>query len=114
MRFVKQKNPIKSIVVEKEEGAANEKRHGKLLPNNIRALLMGPSGCGKTSCILNLILSPVGLRMAHLIIYSKSLHQPKYCFLKKIFKNNIVSYKTFSNSENILSKIKTLSKNFSP
>ena len=102
MRFLKQKNPIRNIIVEEEGGGLIEKRHGKLLPNNIRALLIGPSGCGKTSCVLNLILSPEGLRMAHLIVYSKSLHQPKCCLLKKIVKNSVVSYKAFGNSENIL------------
>lgn len=101
MRFVKKKNGIDNIVVE-EESASINKRHGALLPNNIRALLIGPSGFGKTSAILNLILSPNGLHMDNLIIYSKSLHQSKYQILEKILHNSGVKYQSFGNSEDII------------
>ena len=61
MRFVKQTNGIEHFVLE-QEGNSKKKRHGPLLPNNNRRLLVGPSGCGKTSAILSLLLSPRGLR----------------------------------------------------
>ena len=30
----------------------------KLLPNNVRGLIVGKSGCGKTTLLLNLLLNP--------------------------------------------------------
>lgn len=66
----------------------NEKKiskHGDLFcGSSKRALVVGPSGCGKTNVIINLLLHPNGLRFENVYIYSKSLYQPKYQYLKMI------------------------------
>jgi len=61
-----------------------EKRHGDLLPNTVRAIVCGPSNCGKTNAVMALITDPNGLRFENIYVYSKSLNQPKYVFLKKL------------------------------
>ena len=48
------------------------KRHGDLLPNNIRAVLCGPSACGKTNALLALLTHPNGLKFENIYVYSKS------------------------------------------
>ena len=55
--------------------------HHWLLPNSIRCVICGPSGCGKTNLMMNLITRNGYLNYDRLILYSKSLHQPKYKFL---------------------------------
>lgn len=59
-------------------------RHGHLLPRTVRALLIGPSNCGKTNVMISLLTHPHGLRFANVYIYSKSLYQPKYEYLRKV------------------------------
>ena len=63
---------------------ANQKHHW-LLPPSIRAIIFGPSGCGKTNLLLNLLLKKGALNYDILYIYSKSLGQDKYEFLRKYF-----------------------------
>ena len=60
------------------------KRHGELLPGSIRAAFCDPSNCGKTNSLLALITHPNGLRFENVYVYSKSLNQPKYKFLKDL------------------------------
>ena len=60
------------------------KRHNKVLPNNIRAILSGPSNSGKSNVILSLLIDLNGLRFQNVYIYSKSLYQDKYKFLKQV------------------------------
>ena len=55
----------------------------KLLPKNIRGLIVGKSGCGKTTLLLNLLLNPGWLDYDKLFIFSKSLFQPEYQVLRK-------------------------------
>lgn len=60
-------------------------RHGCLFPGESkRGLVVGPSGCGKTNVIISLIEEPHGLRFANVYIYSKTLNQPKYCYLRHL------------------------------
>lgn len=61
-----------------------EKRHGNLLPNNIRCLICGPSNCGKTNVMLTLLIHENGVRFENIYLYSKTSYQPKYQYLKKI------------------------------
>lgn len=60
------------------------KKHGDLLPDSIRAVFCGPSNCGKTNSLLALITHPNGVRFENIYVYSKSLNQPKYEFLKEL------------------------------
>ena len=83
MRFIKQldKLPVRNMdLADKEEG----RKHSFLLPNTIRGIIVGPSNCGKTNVMLTLIEHSNGLKFENVYIYSKSLHQPKYQYLKKV------------------------------
>lgn len=60
------------------------RKHSSLLPNSIRCIICGPSGVGKTNVIINLLEDPNGLRFENVYVYSKSLFQPKYMYLKKV------------------------------
>lgn len=102
MKFVEQPRRIEIIKVGEPE--VTENRHGPLLPNSIRSVICGPSSCGKTQSLVSLLLSKNGLRFKNLYIYSKSLNQPKYLFLEKLFEGiPEIGYHTFSNNEDIVS-----------
>ena len=77
--------------------------HSALLPNSIRALIVGPSNCGKTNAMLSLLLNPNGLKFENIYIYSKSLYQPKYEYLKELIRpiKGMELY-TFSANENVI------------
>lgn len=93
-------------VVEKEK---REKRHGELLPDTIRAVFCGPSNCGKTNCLLTLITHPNGLRFENIYVYSKSLNQPKYKYLKDLLSPiDGMQYFAFSDHESVVSPDKAL------
>lgn len=87
MQFIKQHTslPINNIDLNIQNKKKNEmQKHGSLLPNSIRCIMCGPSNCGKTNVIISLILNPNGLRFKNVYIYSRSLYQPKYAYLKKV------------------------------
>lgn len=71
------------IVVELS-GHEQRLKHGPLLPNSLRCLIVGPSNCGKTNLMLSLLFHPNSLRYENVYLYSKSLQQPKYQFLKMV------------------------------
>ena len=60
-----------------------------LLPNSIRGLIIGKSGCGKTTLLLNLLIRPGWLDYNKLSVFGKSLFQPEYRILKKVFETNL-------------------------
>lgn len=62
----------------------SERRHSTLLPNIIRAAICGPSGCGKTNLMIGLLLNPNGLKFKNVYLFGKTLHQPKYQYLKRV------------------------------
>lgn len=74
-------------IVQQKSADQKEKRHGDLLPNSVRAVICGPSNCGKTNALLSLITHPNGLRFENVYVYSKSLNQPKYQFLKRLLES---------------------------
>lgn len=59
-----------------------KQHHHWLLPGSIRCVVVGPSGCGKTNLLLNLLLKKGYLNFDRLHLYSKSLRQEKYRFLR--------------------------------
>ena len=84
-------------------------RHGNLLPSSIRAIFCGPSSCGKTNALLSLITHPNGLRFVNLYVYSKSLNQPKYEFLKKVIEPlKGMQYFAYSENDDVISSDKVL------
>lgn len=82
----------------------NIKRHGNLLPSTIRCIITGPSNCGKTNIMLNLLESENGLRFENVYIFSKSLYQPMYKYLKILLKPiKGINYYEYTDSESIMS-----------
>lgn len=79
-------------------------KHGVLFGGDCkRGLIIGPSGCGKTNIIINLIENLNGLRFENLYIYSKSLNQMKYVYLRKLLKPiKEIGYFESSNEEDII------------
>lgn len=79
------------------------RRHGELLPRTIRGLIIGPSNCGKTNVMISLLTHPLGLCFENIYIYSKSLYQPKYEYLRKIMKSiDGLGFYTFCDTSNIM------------
>lgn len=79
------------------------KRHGELLPSSIRAVICGPSNCGKTNTLLALITHPNGVRFENIYVYSKSLNQSKYKFLKDLLEPlNGIQYFAFSEHDDVV------------
>lgn len=101
MRFIKQsvikvENYDRSVINEK-------KKHSEFFPNSIRGLIVGPSNCGKTNVLLSMLLDSNGLKFERIYIYSKSLHQPKYRYLKKLVDSiKGMEYNEFSNNCDIM------------
>jgi len=58
-------------------------RHGTLLLDTIRAIVVGPSCSGKTNIMYNLITHVNGLRFENIYLYTKTSGQEKYVLLKK-------------------------------
>ena len=101
MRFVKQSEVIK--VKNFDSKVKIKKKHGSLFPNSIRGIIVGPSNCGKTNVMLSILLDPNGLKFENIYIYSKSLHQPKYMYLKKLITSvKGMEYNEFSNNSEIM------------
>lgn len=88
MRIVKQKETLDVENLDERVGggilSAADKRHGTLLPSTVRGLIVGPSNCGKTNIMISLLTHPHGLRFSNVYIYSKSLYQPKYEYLREV------------------------------
>lgn len=97
MKFVRQQE---AISVQNFDGNVKQKKkHGTLFPNSIRGIIVGPSNCGKTNVMLSILLDVNGLKFENIYLYSKSLHQPKYAYLKKVIKSiKEMHYYEFSNN----------------
>lgn len=77
-------------------------RHGELLPDSIRCLIVGPSNCGKTNLMMALLVHPNGLKFKNVYVFSKTLEQAKYQRLREIMepmKN--INYFQFKNSDEV-------------
>lgn len=105
MRAIKQQTtiPITDFDQYIGKGVASRKqrKNGPLLPNTIRCLITGPSNCGKTNVLFNLIFDPNGLRFENIYVFSKSLYQPKYQFLKSVIPKEI-GYFTFDDNSHVI------------
>lgn len=88
MRFIKQQRRIEVRNIDESASKVHShvKKHGELLPNTIRCIIAGPSNCGKTNVLISLIESRNGLKFENVYIYSKSLEQDKYVYLKNLLK----------------------------
>lgn len=105
MRIVKQKQSLSISNLDElvEDTTKKMQRHSCLLPSSIRCIICGPSNCGKTNIILSLIQDPNGLRFENIYVYSKSLYQPKYEFLKQVIQPiKGLGYFEFSENDEIM------------
>ena len=69
-------------------------KHAPFLPKNIFCVIAGATGCGKTNLMLNFLLNDKILDYSDVYIYTSTLHQQAYTFLKKYyndFENTIKS-----------------------
>lgn len=77
--------PVRNVMpVLGEKPPDVEGRHGPLLPDSVRALLISPSGCGKTLTTFTLLTMPNGLKFEHIYLYAKTVDQPLYTFLRAV------------------------------
>ena len=101
------KQPVKLPIVNFDtivDHGREKKYHGELLSDSIRAVISGPSNCEKTNSLLALLTHPNGLRFENVYVYSKSLNQPKYKFLKKLLKPiDGIQYFPFNEYEEVVS-----------
>lgn len=105
MRFSKQ-----SIDIPVSNGTAwdpaiksETRRHSPLLPNTIRCIIAGPSNCGKTNLLVNLIISENGLKFENVYVYSKTLWQSKYKYLRELLGAiPEIGYFEFSSSDELI------------
>lgn len=105
MRFTKQVINIPIRNVDESSISTNKalKRHSALLPNSIRCIIAGPSNCGKTNLLIGMIESEHGLKFENIYIYSKSLEQEKYTYLRKLFAPlKHIGFYTFSSSDKVI------------
>lgn len=103
MRFIKQRNDLVVRNIDFSTNSLSKPRHSLLLPNTIRALIVGPSNCGKTNVMIGLIESPNGVKFKNIYLYSKSLYQPKYQYLRELIQPiKGMGFHTFSENEDVL------------
>lgn len=94
-----------SLPIKNHDISINEfNKHGQLFGGNCkRGIIIGPSGCGKTNVIISLLENVNGLRFENIYVYSKSLNQEKYEYLRKLLKPmREIGYFENDNEENII------------
>lgn len=105
MRFIKHGKsiPIRNIDESASSKQKKAKKHSELLPNSIRCIISGASNCGKTNLLISLIECENGLKFENIYIYSKTLEQDKYKYLKKIIEPIPgIGFHTFSSNEKVI------------
>lgn len=103
MRLIRQHDTLTVKNISLDENESVHLKHSKLLPNSLRAIIAGPSNCGKTNVLITLIEHPNGLKFENIYVYSKSLYQPKYEYLKKLLTGiKGLGYYTFSENSAVL------------
>ena len=65
----------------------NNTKHAAFFPKNIFCVIAGATGCGKTNLMLNFLLNQGYLDYNKVYIYSSTLYQPSYQFLKTYYDN---------------------------
>jgi len=108
LQLIEQKQKLEVENVDQLTSIQNY-RHGTLLPNMIRALIVGPSGCGKINLIFALLININGIRFHNVYIYSKTLDQTKYKMLSDILSGiDGVQLFTFYENEQVIEPEKAL------
>lgn len=105
MRIVQQKEKFTVENFDEKVGMGGKQilRHGRLFPSTVRGLIIGPSNCGKTNAMISLLTNPHGLKFENVYLYSKSLYQPKYEYLRNVLEPICgLGFHTFNNNTEIL------------
>lgn len=73
--------------------------HAPFFPRTIFCVIAGATGCGKTNLVANFLLQDKLLDYANVYVYSPTLHQPMYEYLKEYFdKLETLIKKTYGSS----------------
>lgn len=105
MRFIEQaiRIPVRNLDESPSMKKLKTRKHSDLLPNSIRCIIAGPSNCGKTNLLISLIECKHGLKFENIYIYSRTLEQEKYSYLKNVLKPiSGVGFFTFSSSDEVI------------
>ena len=63
----------------------NVEQHAAIFPKNIFCVIAGSTGSGKTNLMLNLLKKEKILNYSDVYVYSSTLHQPAYEYLKEYY-----------------------------
>lgn len=107
MKIVKQKYQLTVPNMDEYLSSSNndsyKSNHGSLLPASVRCIIAGPSNCGKTNAMIALLTDPNGLRFKNVYVYSKSLYQPKYQYIKQVLEPiKGLGYHEFTDNQQIM------------
>jgi Poxvirus A32 protein len=61
--------------------------HAPFFPKNIFCVIAGSTGCGKTNLLLNFLLKESILNYSDVYVYTSTLYQPAYQYLKEFYNN---------------------------
>lgn len=105
MELIKQKQSLNVTNHDYCSPKSNFVKHNSLIGGNSkRGLVVGSSGCGKTNALISLLLHPNGLRFQNIYLYSKTLNQPKYKFLKEVLSSiDGIGYNEYDEGDDIIS-----------
>lgn len=96
--------PVKNYDFNAASSNYGFEKHGELLKGGCkRGLIIGSSGSGKTNVMIALLENPNGLRFTNLYVYSKTLGQPKYEYLRNLLKPlKKIGYYEYENGEDVI------------
>src|SRR6267154_5260382 len=80
----------------KEFKMAQSKPHSPFFPKNIFCVIAGSTGSGKTNLMVNLLKKGKILNYSNIYVYSSTLHQPAYEYLKEYYEilEKLILHKT--------------------
>ena len=89
MRFKKSIYNIVQVVdySKKYESPEQCGNHAEIFPRNIFCVIARATGCGKTNLMVNLLLQEQKTNYSDVYIYSPTIHQPAYVYLKDTFES---------------------------
>ena len=67
--------------------STSQSGHAPFFPRTIFCVIAGATGCGKTNLMTNFLLNEKWLDYSTIYIYSPTLHQPTYEYLKDYYEN---------------------------
>ena len=81
------------------------RQHAVIFPKNIFCVIAGATGCGKTNLMVNLLRKKQALNYSDVYVYSSTLYQPSYEYLKSYYEflENRIKQKLVSWSKLLIS-----------